>query len=113
MKTAASNAERGTAPDIADDYPSGGERLGPAWQLAWDMIGERGWCERAAIAKRVSTERGDIAAITVENLIRQATRAGLLEQQLAMTRPAEIAAVGGRGRNGSRRKAWVRRPPAS
>lgn len=69
----------GTAPNFGGNYPMGGERLAPAWQAAWDTLGNGRYhavedlIDVMAIGTTPLTER------TRMNLLHAARRAGLLE----------------------------------
>lgn len=86
--------EQETAPNFSGDYPMAGERIGPAWQRVWDRMADRKWLMTQVIARDPEL-RGDLQPKTMENLIRRAFRAGLLERRYA----------------GSPRMAFYRRKP--
>lgn len=69
------------APDITQGYPSGGSKIGPAWDSAWEWLRAqgRGWTDGTDLARRVSVNH-ELAESTVRNLLTSARRAGLLEQ---------------------------------
>jgi hypothetical protein len=58
-------------------YPNAGERLGPAWRLAWKLLGDGQVHNRQELCDRVSLG-SDVTPRTVENLLRKATSCGLL-----------------------------------
>lgn len=66
-----------TAPNFRGDYPGAGERIGPAWQAAWDELCSgreiRGDQLTAAMLDTV-----DIKSHTAESLLRQARQYGVL-----------------------------------
>jgi hypothetical protein len=68
-----------SAPDFSDSmpYPSAGKIIGPAWEYTWNRIGRLTWNKKRLI-KDVVEARGNIAPRTVENLLSQAHREGLL-----------------------------------
>jgi hypothetical protein len=92
------------APDFNPGYPSRGELIGPAWVQVWAMLADHEWRKGMDLAATVA-ERCGVAAKTVQNLLSQATKVGLLERE---TRFA--GKVGGyRSRTTAVRPAWFRR----
>jgi hypothetical protein len=97
--------EKSTAPDIARNYPSRGERIGPAWQIVWDSMAPGDWFKGADIAHTVAGATG-LAVATIKNLLAQAATAGLLDKELRFA-----GRVGGyTSKTPAIRSAWYRRP---
>ena len=71
----------GAAPDYAPGWPSGAERLGPAWADVWACLQGAGphWRTVAEVADRSNVARHGLALATVANMLRLARRAGLVE----------------------------------
>lgn len=93
------------APDFTPGYPSKGERIGPAWIFAWNLLAPGEWQRGSDIAARVGGSTG-LAASTVKNLLRSAAKAGHLEAELRFS-----GKVGGYRSNAAAvRSAWYRRP---
>lgn len=68
------------APNIRGNYPGGGERLGPAWQTAWDTIGpSRRYTPGSEVAEHTAAGSG-VSVKTVKMLLWKAVRAKRLEQ---------------------------------
>lgn len=67
------------APDFYHNvpYPSGGEKIGPAWRLVWQRLEGGNPLERRQLCDRVAME-ASVSPRTVENLIRKAVAVGLL-----------------------------------
>lgn len=68
------------APDFNEGYPSNGERIGPAWQATWDAMARKDW-QRGVNLARAMAKRFELKEVTIRNLLRQATVAGLIEQE--------------------------------
>jgi hypothetical protein len=67
--------------NFSGSYPLAGERLGPAWRMAWQMLSTEKWINAGDIAAVVS-EACDLQKITVKGLLRSAARAGILDQKI-------------------------------
>lgn len=80
-----------SAPDFTPGYPSGGGVIGPAWEIAWDLLGK---CKRPVDA---GTLAGMVAAMaprpisvtTVKNLLLAAARAHLVTKGTTTIRSRE------------------------
>jgi hypothetical protein len=97
--------EKSTAPDIARNYPSRGERIGPAWQVVWDSMAAGDWLKGADVAHAVAEATGLMPA-TIKGLLAQAASAGLLDKELRFA-----GRVGGyKTKTPAVRSAWYRRP---
>ncbi len=72
-----------TAPDITPGYPSGGEKIGPAWDLIWSKLGDTAgeWVRGLDFATRHAAEAG-LHPDTVVTLMRQASNRGLLQKRI-------------------------------
>lgn len=71
-------------PDISENYPSRGKRLGPAWAMLWStlMSGNRDeYVNGRELAKKVA-EVFKLHPDTVANLLPRAHLAGLLEREM-------------------------------
>jgi len=75
-------------------YPNNGRVTGPAWTVMWEITADYRWHDRADLAD-AGVQTG-AARQTCTDLLRRATRAGILQQELRV-------ATGGRAR------AWHRR----
>lgn len=83
------------APDWPNsDYPSKGERIGPAWQKAWDLMADGQW-RRASDVAAVAAEYAGVLPKTVINMIRAAGKHRFIDYET-------------RG-NGRFKRAWCRR----
>ncbi len=65
------------APDVGRGYPSGGTRIGPAWQVAWRGLAGGEWVSMRAAAVEFSS--GICSPAALGSVMSQATRAGALE----------------------------------
>lgn len=65
-------------PNFAGNYPLAGERIGPAWRAAWDVLSDGSWRSKLQIVP-VMCKAGPVVPITALNLLRAARRAGVLE----------------------------------
>lgn len=70
-----------TAPDWRPGHPSTFERMGPAWVDVWAYLGRArpGWRTVRDIADRPTVARHDLSLRTIENMLRNARHAGLLQ----------------------------------
>lgn len=93
------------APDFRGTYPSAGERIGPAWQAAWEDLADRQWVKGTDFAWKLA-ERVGLAPATIRGLLRQAAAASVLEVELRFAGKLDGY------RRGSKvvRAAWYRRP---
>lgn len=82
-------------------YPIDGGRLGPGWQRIWDHLSDGIWRTRRDVVTD-PVVRGDLAQGTVENLLAEAVREGLIEVGY-VNRPSSTV------RGARRRLALVRR----
>jgi hypothetical protein len=81
------------APDFGrSPYPSAGEKIGPAWRLAWEALADGKPQVRRDLAAAVALA-SECSPKTVENLLAEATRKGLL---LISSRTPGNPARGGR-----------------
>lgn len=92
------------APDFRNTYPSAGERIGPAWQIAWDTMASREWVKGVDFARRLAEQTG-LADATIRSLLRQAAVAGVIEVEMRFAGKVD-GYCGGRK---SIRAAWYRR----
>lgn len=84
------------APDFGtSNYPSAGKIIGPAWQQMWDQLAHGRWMSVDEIATAVPT----IARRTVQTLLVDARRAGVLESEVRRTMHLQ-----------NRRRRFYRRP---
>jgi hypothetical protein len=67
-------AERHDAPDFTPGYPSGGDRIGPAWSAMWADLADGRWHDRTKLAPGAP-----IGAKTRKALSTRAVAAGLLD----------------------------------
>jgi len=67
------------APDIKGNYPSAGERVGPAWQIIWDALADGGEMTVTAMADLPGVE---VVRGTVSTLLYEARRAGLVRHRV-------------------------------
>ncbi len=80
-------SEKDLAPDFKIDsvtgarYPGGGERIGPAWQWAWERMADRKWHRGGDLAYAVESP-GALAPATIKNLLRLAAQFGHLEVKI-------------------------------
>lgn len=84
------------APNIRGSYPLGGERLAPAWRAGWALLASApGYWFSATRVAAVMASVGDspILPTTSRNLLRQAVKAGLLEQRLGNVGTADDVVV--------------------
>ncbi len=66
-------------PDIGPNYPSGGERIAPAWRATWMAI-EHSWRRGTDIA-RTGAAASTVTPKTVMGLLSQAAKVGLIERK--------------------------------
>ena len=66
------------APDINPGYPSGGEKIGPAWEVCWEILGDGRWHKGTLLSNSVA-ERSDVIAKTVYGLLWQAAKKGIID----------------------------------
>ena len=66
------------APDWSRNYPSAGERIGPAWRAMWAALGDDEWHDSKALAM-AGELAGGCAHKTARNLLFAAARAGILD----------------------------------
>lgn len=65
-------------PDQGPGYPSGGKKLGPAWQEIWDMLrANPGGLDRITLAEAVAPKY-DLQVSSLLVLIARAAKAGVL-----------------------------------
>ena len=69
------------APDFNPGYPSRGERIGPAWKAIWKMLDTRKWVTGPDLARTLAGQF-DLRPVTIRNLLREASSAGLLDRKL-------------------------------
>jgi hypothetical protein len=68
-----------TAPDFnRSGYPSGGERLGPAWQQMWDALADGEWRTAGELASQPGLP---IAPRTCSNLLAMAAARHLIRKR--------------------------------
>ena len=68
------------APDYADGWPSGGERIGPAWRDIWAHLSRvDGWRTTTEITRTPLVARHDLAPGTIAEMLRRGRLAGLLD----------------------------------
>jgi len=93
-----------SAPDIAKNYPGAGARIGPAWQNAWDRLGDFEWHRGSDLAAAVAADC-NLADSTIKNLLRQARDNGIIEGEIRFA-----GKLGGyKSRTPTIRSAWYRR----
>lgn len=63
------------------NYPMGGERIGPAWQAAWDILCDGEWHNSRPV-KDAMTAAGPILDLTANEVLRQSARSGLTERRV-------------------------------
>jgi hypothetical protein len=70
-----------TAPDWRPGQPSTFERIGPAWADVWSYLGHTSpdWRSAQEIMLTPTVARHDLARKTIENMLRSARDAGLLQ----------------------------------
>lgn len=68
-----------TTPQINGNYPLAGERLGPAWRRMWRELGDGQPHVSRDFARRLAPHIG-IKIDTIEELLRQAARRGVIER---------------------------------
>lgn len=80
------------APNFAGRYPLAGEKIGPAWQSAWNRLSATKWIEGPEIVEHVTTLH-PLTAQTIKGLLAKARRAGVLDVQYRMhpTRRRRVA----------------------
>jgi hypothetical protein len=73
------------APDFGpgSGFPSGGERIGPAWRDMWIYLRRTGWRTAAEVTLTPTVARHDLDPKTITNLLQQARRYGLLDVRYA------------------------------
>lgn len=73
------------APDYAPGWPSGGERIGPAWVDVWAYLQDSDpqWRTAAEVASMPTVARHDLAPRTITNMLTMARRAHLLDVRYA------------------------------
>lgn len=65
------------APDFSSDgFPSSGEKIGPAWQAAWDLLDSERWTVEDDILKELL--KHPIAPGTAMNLLSSARKSGVV-----------------------------------
>lgn len=76
-----------TAPNFGDsEYPSAGERIGPAWQMMWDLLaGKRIPISRQTIIECVTSMGADIQPQTIDSLLRGGREHDLLERSYVVS----------------------------
>lgn len=74
-----------TAPDITPGYPSRGRVAGPAWQAAWNALGQAGseWTDGMALSAAIAVDR-ELSPLTVRGILFRAAREGLIESRSRM-----------------------------
>jgi len=88
------------APNFWGRYPNCGVRVGPAWRMAWALLGCGQWLRGMALARVVAAACG-LKITTVANLLHAAAKHGLIEK--ASRRTSE------QGRGSGLLVAWYRR----
>jgi len=70
-----------TAPDWKPGQPSTFERIGPAWASVWAYLGRTSpdWRTAHEIRLAPTVAHHDLARSTIENMLREARQAGLLQ----------------------------------
>ncbi len=70
------------APDLTPDYPSKGERLGPAWSEAFAALASNPgvWVDGATLWTEVA-ERHNLSPLTLRGLMFRMAKAGHLESE--------------------------------
>lgn len=68
------------APNFVNNYPLGGDRIGPSWVGMWEVLSETTWVDGPALAAQTA-ERGLILAATAKGLLKAAENAGILESR--------------------------------
>jgi len=104
------------APEIGPGYPAvdsktgSGKRLVAGWQAIWDALSDGEWHERSALTGGLAgrEDAGDLAAVTLRNLIIQATAKELLDVEVRGAPPGIKLVRGDTGR-----RAFVRRADAA
>lgn len=67
------------APDIARNYPSGGERIGPAWVKIWKNLSDGKW---KRVDEIMEIPDLDIVETTVHNLLSKAEKKKMLQKRM-------------------------------
>lgn len=93
------------APDFKGTYPSAGERIGPAWQSAWNALADGQWLKGVTLSALIAQQTG-LAPTTIANLLRQAATAGVVEKELRFAGKVD----GYRAGRKPIQAAWYRRP---
>jgi hypothetical protein len=71
-----------SAPDFTPGFPSSGQRIGPAWSLAWRLLAGGGWVDSRPLWDACKLAGILIAHNTMKNLLYRAERKGLLEKRI-------------------------------
>lgn len=69
-----------TAPNFKGNYPLGGERIGPLWREMWEALADGAWRSGGTLAGTCAPRHG-LDAKTARGILRQAAKAGVLEQE--------------------------------
>jgi hypothetical protein len=73
-------------------YPGEGEKIGPFWRAAWDVLGDGEWRHAKRLSEELSPRFGILPA-TGKGVLRAAVKAEVLEREY----------------RGVEKSAWVRR----
>jgi len=67
-----------TAPDIGPNYPSGGQRIGPAWVKIWKCLSDGKWNR---VDEIMLVPDLNIAETTIHNLLSKAEKKKMLQKR--------------------------------
>lgn len=65
------------APNFVGTFPGAGERIGPAWQVAWNILSHGEWVTSGELAVAMR-DKARIEECTAKSLLRGARKAGIL-----------------------------------
>lgn len=85
-----SGGMRTEAVNFSGTYPLAGERIGPAWRECWKLLEAGRWTSGNVLARDVAP-RFDLNEKTVQNLLREAKKAGQLQMKLKLTGGRNVA----------------------
>lgn len=63
------------APDFKGRYPSAGERIGPAWQIIWEALGDG---RELTITEMSDLPGVEVVRATISSLMYEARKAGVV-----------------------------------